>query len=761
MVSEFFSRDELLDGLPARQASAILFAVESRTAHLMAQSRYAAARYIPPKTAAAREQAFLQALAQGRNLPYQPRIQDLERFAPEWAALVPDNPGVKAVLANMLAQQYPFTSRQIPAMRQALSLDDPAVQQAYQRNYGQPLSKIYALRTPPGEQLRWLWAGLAQWLEELPPYWAAFSLTLTETVGAGILALPIALAGIGPLAGVVLLLMFGLFNILTMAGVVEAITRNGNMRYGYAFFGRLVGDYLGGIGSLLLTTALLLLIVLVLIAYYVGIATTLADATGIPKMLWAALLFVIGFYYLRRESLDATIASALLVGMVNIGLIIILSLLAWPYIRTTNLFYVNVPFLQGEPFDPALLQLVFGVVLAAYFGHTSAGNMAKTMLHRDPTGKALLWGNVAAMTAAIALYCLWVTAVNGAIDPVALASTSGTALIPLAGIVGPSVHLFGSLFVVLSMGMASIHFSLALFNQVREWLPDQPQRSARSSAATGGGSRISALILGKRGRFWLGVLPVALIFLLIEWLLLTNRESFTGPFAVLGVVSVPVAAGIFPMLMLVAGRRKGDYVPGVVWRFLGHPIVVVGIYLIFLTSILVHGLFIWSEPLPRLATLVAGGGMLLVTLVTIRQGSFTPRTVVELRANQDAQKPAVFTLTTVGRPLQAEIHLTYQNDVQQRQATSGDIPDFKNLRAITFQLPPTAAKELKVWLHQITPENFSETLPGRVTVQQGQEQRTIEASVTTGPVILPLNGDACRVEIVFVPESISDLLANV
>jgi amino acid permease len=760
MVSNFFSRDELLEGLPARQASAILFAIESRTAHLMAQSRYAAARYVPPKTAAAREQVFLQALAQGRDLPYQPKIQDLERFAPEWAALVPDNPGVKAVLANMLARQYPFTSRQIPAMRQALSLDDPAVQQAYQRNYGQPLSKIYALRSPLGEQLRWLWAGLSQWLEELPSFWAAFSLTLTETVGAGVLALPIALAGIGPLAGMALLLLFGLFNILTIAGVVEAITRNGNMRYGYAFFGRLVGDYLGGIGSLLLTIALLLLIVLVLIAYYVGIATTLADATGIPKTVWAALLFVIGFYYLRRESLDATIASALLVGMVNIGLIIILSLLAWPYIRTTNLFYLNVPFLQGEPFNPTLLQLVFGVVLAAYFGHTSAGNMAKTMLHRDPTGKALLWGNVAAMTAAIGLYCLWVTAVNGAIDPVALANTSGTALIPLAGIVGPGVHLFGSLFVVLSMGMASIHFSLALFNQVREWLPDQPQRSALSSAAAGGGSRISALILGKRGRFGLGVLPVALIFLLIEWLLLTNRESFTGPFAVLGVVSVPVVAGIFPMLMLVAGRRKGDYVPGVVWRFLGHPIVVIGIYLIFLTSILVHGLFIWSEPLPRLATLAAGGVMLLVTLIIIRQGSFTPRTVIELRANQDAQKPAVFTLTTVGRPLQAEIRLTYKNDEHQRQATSGDIPDFKNLRAITFHLPPTPAKELKVWLHQITPENFSETLPGRVTVQQGQEQRMVEAAATAEPVILPLNGDAYRVEIALAQASIRDLLAN-
>jgi hypothetical protein len=53
-------------------------------------------------------------------------------------------------------------------------------------------------------QINWRWTCLAQWLEELPPFWAAYAMTLTETVGASILALPIALAGIGPIAGVIL-----------------------------------------------------------------------------------------------------------------------------------------------------------------------------------------------------------------------------------------------------------------------------------------------------------------------------------------------------------------------------------------------------------------------------------------------------------------------------------------------------------------------------------------------------------------------------
>ena len=632
-MSDFFSREELLNGLPARRAGTILFAIESRTAYLAAQSRQAAARYVPPKTAEAHEQAFLQALAQGRDLPFQPRIQDLERYAPQWAALVPDNPGVQAAIAHLLAQEYTFTSQRVPALRQALGLDEAAVQAAYRRNYNQPLQTIFAPRLLFKEQLRWRWAGLAQWLEDLPPFWTAYALTVTETVGAGILALPIALAGVGPIAGVIQLLVLGLVNILTITGNAEAITRNGSMRYGTSYLGRLVGDYLGKTGMVVLSAILLVKITFSLTAFYFGVATTLADATGGPAMLWAALLFITGFYFLRRESLDATIASALVIGAVNIALILIISFLTLPHVRLENLQYVNVPLITGQPLDTSILALIFGVVLAAYFGHTSAANAAKVVLRRDPTGKALIWGNFAALATAMGLYILWVVAVNGSIAPDVLAATSGTVLTPLADVVGPVVIVLGTLFVVLGMGMITIHFSLALFNQIREWLPAQLPPD-ESSSSLGLIQKIRSLLLSRSGRFWIGILPIALIFVWVEWLIFTGQGSFIGPLAFQGVITLPVLAGIFPILMLTASRRKGDYVPGLVCRFLGHPVVVVGIYLIFLASFLLHGLFIWSDPLPRLAALLVAGIMLVVTVVLIRQGVFTPRTVVELRANR-------------------------------------------------------------------------------------------------------------------------------
>ncbi|GAG17051.1 unnamed protein product, partial [marine sediment metagenome] len=235
-------------------------------------------------------------------------------------------------------------------------------------------------------------------------------------------------------------------------------------------------------------------------------------ATPVPAEVWTALLFLVGLYFLRRESLNATVASALLVGATNIGLILLLSLIAFTHAKLENLLYVNVPFLGGRPFDPSILQLVFGIVLAAYFGHQSLGNCARVVLRRDPSARSLIWGSMAGMATAMVLYCIWVLAVNGAIAPQVLAGQSGTALAPLAAQIGPSVQVLGSVFVILAMGMASILVTLGLFNLVRERLPTRrrpivvlPRRRGRLLFHQRGkpskGPRIGLTYLGlERGR---------------------------------------------------------------------------------------------------------------------------------------------------------------------------------------------------------------------------------------------------------------------
>jgi hypothetical protein len=61
-----------------------------------------------------------------------------------------------------------------------------------------------------------------------------------------------------------------------------------------------------------------------------------------------------------------------------------------------GLVSTHLPFTGGHPLDPAILESVFGVGLAAYFGHFSIGNCARHVLPRDPSARGLIGGCAAA-----------------------------------------------------------------------------------------------------------------------------------------------------------------------------------------------------------------------------------------------------------------------------------------------------------------------------------------------------------------------------
>jgi amino acid permease len=560
------------------------------------------------------------------------------------------------------------------------------------------------------ERRRWSQARFGQRLESLPPFWTVFALTLTEMVGAAILALPTAVAGVGPLVGVGLLVVLGLVNIVTIAALSEAFIRDGNVRYGHVYFGRLVANYLGGGTSSRITRALLGLISLLLMAdcvgsllvYSIGVSTTLAAASGVSALLWVVLLLGIVLYFLRRQTLDLTIASALMIGGINIGLLILLALLVLPHVSTAHLLSVNLASTGAGPFEPSVLGLIFGVIMAAYFGHFSTGTCARLVLSRDPSGRSLVLGNVAAMCVAIVLNCVWVIAVNGTLAPSVLVQESGTAIHLLASEVGPIVNVIGVLFVILGMGMGAIHAALALMYQMREWLA--------------AGSR-------RRSPFLAGAVPVVAVFGLAAWLL-TAEASFAGPLGVLGVVAYSVLGGTLPALLLLASRRKGDFVPAVAWRVIGHPVVLIGVYALFLASFFVHGLVIWSDPFERLAALAVGTALLALTGVVIWRGALTPRVVVEVRIEHDQLRVSV---TDCGRAGAANIQL--------------------GRRAAVVELPATLARQLKVWTHQVTPTGDSDGLPARVEVVDAAGSRLLPADGRTGQTLGALSGVPYRVSI--------------
>jgi amino acid permease len=688
MAERLLSREDVLGGMPARRAGTALHAIRSRTASLVARSRRAVAGYVGERSAVAREQEFLAALATGRELPRKPTVQELERYAGEWASLVPDDPALRAAIAKLLADDEAFTADRVPRLRAALGLDAGEVRQAFERAQGTPLESIYAESLPLRERLRWRTARAGERLERMPPFWTAFALTLTECVGAGILAIPVAMAGIGPLGAVIVLAVFGAINIVTVAALVEAITRTGSMRYGTAYFDRLVSDHLGRLGAGMMGAALFALNGAVLLVALIGFGSVLESTTGLPVWLWASLLFAGNLWLLRRERMDATIASALVIGAVNIVLIVALSAVALTHLRGGNFEQVNVPLLDGRPVDTDVLVLIFGVVLLAFFGHTSAANSAKVVLERDPTGRALLWGNVAALLAATVLYSLTALAFTGALERGVLEGTGGTALEPLADRVGVAADVLGSVFAVLAIGMGSVYACLGLYNQVVEW---RPQRDANRRFVQG------------------AAIPVAL-FALMLWLVATDRQSFSEPLGYVGTLTAPLLGGVFPMLLLVASRRRGELVPGTAPRLIGHPVTATAIGVLFLAGVVLHGALIWDQPPARVAALAVAGGMAAVAVMAWRRGAFRPRAVIELRREPERD------LGHLGVTVAGAAGAAAAVELDGRAARPGSFERFSQLRRAAVVLPADAPAEVAVWLHRVSSDGHSTPVPGAVEV---------------------------------------------
>lgn len=729
-----FSRDQLLGGMPARRASTLLFAIESRTALLVAKERRAMATFETERSEVEKEGAFMAALAEGRDLPLKPTIQDLDRHAADWADLLPPDAEGRAAILKKIADKYGLPG-QATGIRRVLGAADAAVTAAFQRQANVTVESFAAAPLRAGERWRWFRSRAAARLENLPPFWLAFALTLTETVGGGILALPIALAGFGLWAAVALLVAFGLVNVLTVAALVEGITRNGNMRYGSSYFGRLVGDYLGRPGNAVLTPALFLLNATGFVVALVGFGSTLEGATGLPIGAWAALLFAVNLLFLWRGSLNATVASALLIGVANILLIVAISALALASAAAGPAGQPPVgvaPTVEGV----SALGLVFGVVLMAYFGHTSAGSAAKVVLTRDPSGRSFLWGSVAAMLGAMTLYMLAVVAIGSALGNGELVGYEGTAITPLAAKVGPIVSILGSVYVVLAIGLGSIYLSLSLFNQMVELIP---QMSRRAGASTSVRARLPAFVV-RAG-------PLAVIFVGVEVLMAFGSISFTEPLSVVGTLTLPLLGGIFPMLMLVAARRKGDRTPGRVLGFLGNPIVVAVTIGLFFLAEASYGLFIWTGIVERVLALLVAAAVPVIWLITWRRGSFRSRVVIELRREPGPPERGFLTVTANGRPLTTELSLAEGSDLRTVRATSAGIADPGHLRWASVALPATGTNELKVWAHGVTHDGDSHGLAVRVSASGGPGALDAALPPGDGQLVVANPGGTLRLDL--------------
>jgi hypothetical protein len=247
------------------------------------------------------------------------------------------------------------------------------------------------------------------------------------------------------------------------------------------------------------------------------------------------------------------------------------------------------------------------------------------------------------------------------------------------------------------------------------------------------------LLQGEAACSWLSLSPLLLLFLLIEWLLVNKLVSFPQLLSIRGVVTVAVVGEAFPVLLLLASRRKGEHVPGMVLSFLANPVIAGGIYLLAIGSLFMHGLLIWQGPFQRGVALLVGIVLLITTYLIVRQGAFARRLVIEIRQDAAQEDIGTFTVTDSGRAArQARVRLGYAGGERVYQEALGVIPEFPALNSVTVHMLGTKAQELKVWLHRMTPDGHSENLPALVEVSSGKEIREFHLDGVDKECVFPL-----------------------
>ena len=201
---------------------------------------------------------------------------------------------------------------------------------------------------------------------------------------------------------------------------------------------------------------------------------------------------------------------------------------------------------------------------------------------------------------------------------------------------------------------------------------------AGKAVAPDGLPRARRIVLGRRARDAVALVPLVIGFVIGEWFVLTGSGSFADLTAFLGVIVVSLLAGFLPILLFLSSRGKGECALAAKQGLLRHPAFLGAIYLFFLVMLFAHGLIIWEEPIARISALATGVSMVAVPVVLSRSGAFGRRLTIEVCDDQRSGV-ARFALLSGGRPDPATVSLSYQDGEQHVDGVAGQIPRFDAL----------------------------------------------------------------------------------
>lgn len=300
----------------------------------------------------------------------------------------------------------------------------------------------------------------------VPSWLAVFAVVFPTVVGGGILALPVALAPLGPILAVVVTALLGLLNMLTIGLLALSVVRRADSLPPFARMGTLARELLGRGAATVTTIVVAVLMLGLVVAYTLGLSYSLAAALGLSASVWSVSALtcsavLVGFQF-RRALMTAgtavTISSIVLLGTLMVLLV----------------QHVDADMLLAGPPVPLGIPsftLVFGALMGAYFGHTSVPTIAPAALRSDPTGRSLIVGSVAAMGAATVVNTGWVFVTLGSTPAADYRAAGSTGIDLVRAVAGPFAGWLALAFVLLALGVAGMISSFVLGDVAIEQLP--------------------------------------------------------------------------------------------------------------------------------------------------------------------------------------------------------------------------------------------------------------------------------------------------
>ena len=471
---EFLSRDEVLGGLPARRARTLLFLIEQHSALHASEREVGTMALLGERSAEARELAWIEAFALGRDAPRAPSIREIEAAAGRWAPLVAASPEVRAPTLRLLAERHRLQYRRVPGIRDALGADDERVAEAFERQTGEPLASVWAARIGALDRLRWALSAPGRWLERASAFRAAAALTFLLSMGQTVVIVPIAVATVGPLAAAGSIAVIGLLAVAATAAVAEAATRNGEVRFRAGFFGRLVTSTLGPSAGAVPSLLGIAGVALPTLSAFIGLALLLNLAIPLPAEFWVLLLGALAVAVPLASRRTASFGGLMMFGLISIALLGVLSVLA--LLDATLSGGLSAPGL-GPPNDVGLdlaLGVIIGVLLGSYADPVYTVQIGRIVLPRDPGGTEYVRGSVAGMAAFVVLTALFSAALLFSIPAAELAGEQGSALDTAAEELGTAAVVLGVLIGIGLFGIRLYGNAIALFDFVAERLPGAP-----------------------------------------------------------------------------------------------------------------------------------------------------------------------------------------------------------------------------------------------------------------------------------------------